>query len=282
MAFDTLALIGVGLLGGSVGLAARQRGVVRHVIGTDRDRDGLERARARGILDATGTGPEAVAAADLVVFCTPVDRIAEQVLALAPHCRSGALLTDVGSTKAGILRALDGGLPAGIAFVGSHPLAGSEKHGPEHADPDLFQDRLVLLTPGPENGTASQRIAGFWEALGARVRTMDAAEHDRVMALTSHLPHLAAAALAGTVPVELLDLSATGFRDATRLAAGNPEVWAAIFQTNRDDLLAALARYRDRLDVFRRALESGNRSLIEQLLMEGKRARDAMPRPGRA
>ncbi len=154
MRFDTLALVGVGLLGGSIGLAARRRGVVRRVVGTDHDPAALGRAVSRGILDASCADlAGVVAAADLVVFCTPVDRIGPQILAAAPHCRPGTLLSDVGSTKAGIVRLVEGRLPAGVVFVGSHPLAGSEKHGHENADAGLFDGRLVVLTPcGEEVG----------------------------------------------------------------------------------------------------------------------------------
>ncbi len=277
MPFDTLALVGVGLLGGSVGLAARRRGVVRHVVGTDHNPDTLSRASAARILDRTVPSlAAAVAEADLVVVCTPVDRIAAQVLAAAPHCRSGTLLTDVGSTKAAIVRTIEGRLPSGIDFVGGHPLAGSEKHGPDHADADLFSGRVVVLTPCGSTTAGLERVADFWTALGAHVRVMDAVEHDRALALTSHLPHLAASALAGTVPTELLGLTATGFGDATRLAAGCPDVWTAIFQENREALLAALDAYGDRLDQFRRALETGDRECIELLLTQGKHQRDAL------
>ena len=162
----------------------------------------------------------------------------------------------------------------GVAFVGSHPLAGSEKHGPDWSDADLFEGRLVVMTPDAPSAecgvpsaestvhsvlrtshSALEQVAAFWHALGTRVRMMDPEEHDRAVALTSHLPHLTASALAATVPAALLDLTATGFRDSTRLAAGSPNVWTAIFHANRDAVLAALDAYRDRLDQFRRARE---------------------------
>jgi prephenate dehydrogenase len=280
MPFDTLALVGAGLLGGSVGLAARRRGVVSRVIGTDCDDHALRRALSLGILDMTCTGAaEAVASADLVVICTPVDHIAALVLATAPHCRPGTLLMDVGSTKADIVKAVDGRLPASVAFVGSHPLAGSEKHGPEHADADLFVGRLVVLTPNGAAEDALGRAAAFWQALGARIRLLDAAEHDRALALTSHLPHLVATALAGTVPPELFDLTATGFEDTTRLAAGRPDVWAPIFLANRDAVLAGLDTFRARLDLFRGALEAGDRARVVQLLTQAQQLRDSLARP---
>ena len=227
-------------------------------------------------MDSAGAFEEAAAQAELVVFCTPVDRIAEQMLAVAPHCRPGTLLTDVGSTKAAIVREVQGKLPSGVAFVGSHPLAGSEKNGPDHADAELFQDRLVVLTPAGGDALAPKRIAGFWEALGAQVRVMEAEEHDRALALTSHLPHLLAATLASTVPVELHALTATGFRDMTRLAAGNPEVWAAICHTNRAFLLDALTPFHERLASFQRALETGDQVALVRLLTEAKVKRDAL------
>src|SRR5262249_12877032 len=150
-----------------------------------------------GFLDLTA----AARGADVVVFCTPVDRIVEQVLETAPACAPGTLLTDAGSTKAGIVHGLEGRLPPDVAFVGSHPLAGSEKRGPEFAEARLFQGRLTIVTRTPRTDPAAlERTAAFWQALGSRVRLMDPEEHDRALALTSHLPHLLASALAGILP----------------------------------------------------------------------------------
>jgi prephenate dehydrogenase len=212
-----------------------------------------------------------------MVFCTPVDRLAADVLAAAPHCRPGTLLTDAGSTKAALVRAVDGRLPPGVAFVGSHPLAGSEKQGPTHADPDLYAGRLVVVTPtASTEDTALSRTCDFWRALGARVKLLGPEEHDRALALTSHLPHLVAAALAGVLPPELAELTATGFRDTTRVAAGEPGLWTAIFRANRDGVLAALDRLDARLEEFRRALEADDGAALDRLLAEGKRVRDGL------
>jgi prephenate dehydrogenase len=274
---DTLAVVGVGLLGGSVALAAKRRGVVRHVVGTDESFETVRRASALGIVDQATPGiAGAVAQAGLVVICTPVDHVAEAVLLSAAHAQPGTIITDVGSTKAGILNAVKGKLPPGIAFVGGHPLAGSEKNGPDYADAGLFEDRLVVLTPAPAE--ALDRVSRFWQALGARVRVMDADEHDRAVALTSHLPHLAASALAGVIPPELHELTATGYRDATRLAAANGEVWSAIFGANRGPLLDAVDRLRERLDQFHQALQSDDADAVSRLLAEGRSARDAVDR----
>jgi prephenate dehydrogenase len=278
MKVPTLAIVGVGLLGGSVALAARRRQVADRVVGCDASPAVLQRAVERGLLDE-GRGDAAALAggADVMVFCTPVDCIAAQVLDAAPHCKPGALLTDVGSTKAAIVRRLEGRLPAGVAFVGGHPLAGSEKHGPEHARADLFDGRLVLLTPtAATDAAAVARVAEFWQALGARVEAMDPVEHDRALALTSHLPHLAASALAGVLPAEWQNLTATGFRDATRLAAGNPAVWSAILEANRAAVLDALDRLTGQLARFQKALADGDAALLHALLVQGKQVRDGL------
>src|SRR5438067_3144090 len=208
MTIQTLTIVGVGLLGGSLGLAAKQRGLVRRVLGVGRHLDGLDYARQLGAIDEGFLAlQDAVRSAEVVVFCTPVDQIARQALAAAEACPPGTLLTDVGSTKADIVRAVEGRLPDGVAFVGSHPLAGSEKRGPEHANPRLFERRLTVVTQTPRTDpVALERTRAFWEGLGSRVRVMSPEEHDRALALTSHLPHLLAAALAGIVPPELYDL----------------------------------------------------------------------------
>jgi prephenate dehydrogenase len=274
---DTLAIVGVGLIGASVGLAARRRGRVRHVLGVGRKPATLERARACGAIDEAADLPAAARRADVVVFCTPVDRIAAQVLQAAPLCRPGTLLTDAGSTKAEIVAAVEGNLAEGVAFVGGHPLAGSEKTGPDHARADLFEGRVVVLTPTPRTGPAAlARTQAFWEGLGARVRTMTPEDHDRALALTSHLPHLTAAALAGVVPPDLFDLTAGGFRDTTRIAAGDPDLWTAIFLQNRGAVIAALERLTGRLGEFRAALAAGDGPAIGRLLAQAKRVRDAL------
>jgi prephenate dehydrogenase len=274
----TLAVVGVGLLGGSVALAARRRGTVARVIGVGRDAAALERARAAGILDDAFTDiPAAASVADLVVVCTPVDLIASHVMTAAAAAKPGTLLTDVGSSKAKIVAALQGRLPSGVVFIGSHPLAGSHRNGPEHASADLFENRLVVLTPPPETDrTALADLCEFWQSLGASVRLMDAEEHDRAVALTSHLPHLLASALAGILPAELDELTATGFRDTTRLAAGLPELWSAILQANRDAVLASLARLEAQLQCFRHALAEGDRDTLDSLLESAKHARDRL------
>src|SRR5262245_8861999 len=237
---QTLVVVGVGLIGGSLARAARLRGVAEQILGIEADESHHERAVALSLVDVLAQGPDEadVSTAQVVVWCVPVARICDQLRAVASRCRPGTLLTDTGSTKSAIVADLEATLPPGFLFIGSHPLAGSEKRGPQHSDPHLFEGRLVVLTPTPRTEPAAlDRATAFWEALGARVRRMRPEEHDRALALTSHLPHLVASALAGTLPPELFELAASGFRDTTRLAASDPQLWLAICRQNRLPLL---------------------------------------------
>jgi prephenate dehydrogenase len=278
MSIQTLTIVGVGLIGGSIGLAAKKRGLAKRVLGVGRRQASLQQALARGAIDEVFVDfPEAVNRADVVVFCTPVDLIAEQILAAAPHCKAGALLTDAGSTKAALVRGLAGRLPADVSFVGSHPLAGSEKRGPEHADANLFDGKVTVITPTAEtNGATLDRLSAFWRALGSDVRIMDPEEHDRALALTSHVPHLVAAALVSLLTSELFPLAATGFRDTTRVAAGDPALWTGIFLQNRQPVVAGLQLLAESLDRFRQALTRSDRVALDRLLAESKLLRDAL------
>lgn len=281
MKCDTLAILGVGLIGGSVALAARARGLARRVIGFEPDEKSHMRSLALGIVDEMAPAPNSsrIGAADLVVCCAPVDRIAGLIEGLADRAKPGTLFTDVGSTKAAIVREVEADLPPGISFVGGHPLAGSEKQGAEHANPRLFEGRLVLLTPTQRtNPAALARITAFWEALGARVQSLSPDEHDRAVAMTSHLPHLMASALAGVVPTELYPLTATGFRDTTRIAGGDASLWSGILGQNSGFVLTALELLCQRLGDFRQALEAGDRERLLQLLEEGQRRRQSLTR----
>jgi prephenate dehydrogenase len=278
MRIQTLAIVGVGLIGGSIGLAARHRQLAERILGVGRQQASLDRALTVRAIDAGFLDlVAAVSQADIAVFCTPVDRIADQVLEVASRCQPGTLLTDAGSTKAEIVQRVAGRLPESVSFVGSHPLAGSEKRGAENADAHLFQGRLTVVTQTAETMPAAlERTAAFWQALGSRVRVMDPVEHDRALALTSHLPHLLAAALAGSLPSELQDLTATGFRDTTRVAAGDPRLWTAILAQNRTAVLDALGRLEARVGEFRRGLEAGDWVAIDNLLAQAKKVRDAL------
>ena len=273
-----VAIIGVGLIGGSIGLALRQRGLAEHVTGIGRRQVSLRVARRIGAVDTTTTDlAKGVAAADLIVVCSPVGLIAEHALEAARHCPLGTLITDAGSTKATLVAALDGTLPRECRFLGSHPLAGSEKTGPGYASAELFEGRVALITP-TKNTRAEDFdvVEQFWQALGSVVVQMSPEEHDKALAITSHLPHLAAAALAATLPERLFRLTGAGLLDTTRIAAGDPALWTQIFLHNRENVLAALDEYGHQLAVLRDALRAAEPATIERLLTAAKKKRDAL------
>jgi cyclohexadieny/prephenate dehydrogenase len=279
MQIDQLTIVGVGLIGGSVGLAAKARGLARRVVGVGRDDRNLARAHANGVIDEYTTNlAEASASADLVVVCTPVDRVAADVLTAAKAAPAKCLITDVGSTKGNIVRELAGKLPdAGATFIGSHPLAGSEKRGSANSKAELFADRLVIVTPTADTDPeAIAVIELFWNRLGARVMRMDPSEHDTALATTSHLPHAAASGVAGVTPPGWLPLTAGGFKDTTRIAAGDPDLWAAIFEANQDAVLNAVDTFAQRMTQFRQLLAAGDHAGLVRWLADGKRVRDAL------
>ncbi len=296
---NVVAIVGVGLIGGSIGLAMRRRDPDCRVVGIGRRESSLNEALRRGaITEATLDRAEGVAEADVIVVCTPVGRIVEDVCLAAEHCGDGALITDAGSTKGQIVRQLEQRLPPaarhivsgepaaagsssatrpGGVFIGSHPLAGSEKAGPSAARADLFDERVVVITPAAgDRHEDVERLSRFWESLGARVQRMDPETHDAVLACTSHAPHVIAAALAAATPADYLPLTAGGWRDTTRVAAGDPDLWRQILMSNRDHALKSLDEFAKTLSAFQRALATGDQAAIQQLLQAGKTRRDAV------
>lgn len=272
--FETVAVCGVGLIGGSIAAAVKERGVARTVIGLGRNPARLKAAAAAGLIDRGETDPAGVAEADLIVVCTPVDRIAADAVSLAAHAQPGALLTDAGSVKGSICGAVTGKLPKGVEFVGSHPLAGSEKAGFEHADAGLFDGRVCIVTPADANtGDGLSRVRSFWESLGMSVVEMSPSRHDEILALTSHLPHAVAAVLASLLTEDAAEFAASGFRDTTRIAAGDPALWAAIFGANREPVLGQIDRYVQQLGELREAIAAGDLERMTLLLREAQQLR---------
>jgi prephenate dehydrogenase len=276
--YGTVAIVGVGLIGGSIGMALRQRGLAERVIGIGRRQPSLRTARRVGaVTNTTVEMPKGVAEAELIVVATPVGRIAEDVERAAQFCPEGTLITDAGSTKRTIVEAVDGRLPRGCRFLGSHPLAGGEKAGAIHARADLFEGRVAILTP-TKNTRAEDfdALEGFWSSLGSVVVQMTPEEHDRALALTSHAPHVAAAALAAILPERYFRMTGTGVLDTTRIAAGDPELWKQILVQNRDNVLAALGQYENELAALRTAIQQGDQETLQRLLAQAKKNRDAM------
>lgn len=256
----TVAIVGVGLIGGSIGLALRARGLAGRVIGIGRNEATLEEARRLGAIDTATTVLErGVEGADVVVVCTPVTGIAADVRRAAEHGPEGLLVTDAGSTKRRIVAEVEEHPRALAAFVGAHPIAGSERKGVAHARADLFEGRACVLTPTPRTPPDRRdRAQRFWKLLGCRTVEMDPIDHDAALARTSHLPHVVAAALAGVIPAEQLALAAGAYRDGTRVAGSDADLWTGIFLENRHPVLDALAEFQAELTSFRRALEAGD------------------------
>jgi len=278
--FEAVAIVGVGLIGASLGMALRRRRLAGRVVGVARRRETLEVALRRGAVDEGTHDPaQAVAGADLVVLAAPVGTIVEHLGGLAERFREGALVTDVGSTKADIMEAA-AALPAHVAFVGGHPMAGSEESGPGAARADLFEGATWALMPRPGDPEAAlARMQALVAALGARPLVLEAAEHDALVALTSHLPHVAAWALANAVAAggagreALSSLVAPSFRDMTRIAQSPAAMWRDILLTNRGHLLPAIAALREELDRLERALADGDGDALATILDQAARAR---------
>jgi prephenate dehydrogenase len=281
MRWKNVAIIGVGLIGGSVGLALRRRRLAGEVIGIGRRTSSLRLAARVGAVTSTTTNlAQGVRDAQLVVVCSPVERVAEQVLAVARHCPAEALITDAASTKTNIVRAVAQGLgenSSRVRFVGSHPIAGGERSGAGAARDDLFTNRLVVVTPlrRSQKDTAAA-VESFWKALGAQTIRTTPQAHDRILALTSHMPHVVAAALAAVTPPELLPFTGAGWADTTRIAAGDAALWQQILADNRRDVVKSLDRLAKVLARFRAALLDGDSRQLIRLLKTGKKHRDAL------
>jgi len=273
--FERIAVIGLGLLGGSVAAAARRCGVATRVTGASRSQEARDHALRRGWVDEAGDAAEIVSGADLVVLATPVFAMADVLRNLAPALRPGAIVTDVGSVKAQLAETLPGLLPAGVCYVGSHPMAGSHERGIEYAREDLFSGSTCVVTRHgqPE---AQQRVCAFWQALGARVVMREPAAHDDQVAWTSHTPHVLAfgfAAALARAPEGSGDLTGGGFRDFTRIAESDPELWSDILTANRKALAAPLAAVGEALRALGQAIEANDPEGVERWLSG---ARDAL------
>lgn len=274
---NRVAILGVGLLGGSFGLAIRRNYPASRVIGFSRTRSSRDAALLRGAVDeATDDARSACRDADLVVVATPVDRIAELAIVAAEVSRPDAMVTDLGSTKAEIVKAVEADRLARGKYVGAHPIAGGERTGAEHAREDLFRGRPVVLTPTSK--TDPERLARsveMWGGLGGQVVVMSPEDHDRNLASTSHVPHLVASMLAGLLPEQARDLVGSGWLDTTRIASGDPEMWASICLANRDAIADVLDQASCSLRNFREAVLAGDRDRLFRLLESAKRQRDA-------
>ena len=282
MRWRKVTLIGVGLLGGSLGLALRKRGLVEEVCGYVRRESSIaECIQAGAVHRATVDLGEAVTGADLIVLCTPLFQMGELSAAMVPHLTAGALVTDVGSVKKSVITELEPIFAArGASFIGSHPMAGSEKMGVSAARADLFLNAACVVTPSENSPLEKvEEAEALWQGVGGRVIRLDPETHDLLVSRSSHLPHVIAAQLASFVlgsgnPPEQGKLCANGFRDTTRIAGGSPEMWRDIVMMNREHVLAALRRFTVGLEEFRLLLEKNDSAAIEGYFRQAKTLRD--------
>jgi cyclohexadieny/prephenate dehydrogenase len=271
--FERVAIIGFGLIGSSFGRAIRTHGLARLLVACDSDPAARADIAELGLADAVTADPaEAVAGADLVVICTPVGSYAAIAAAIAPHLAAGAIVSDVGSVKQSVIRDLAPNLPPGVHLVPGHPIAGTEKSGPRNGFGSLFEGRWAVLTPPSGTDRAAvERVASLWRAVGSQVVEMDALHHDKVLAITSHLPHLIAYTIVGTavdleetLQSEVIKFSAGGFRDFTRIAASDPIFWRDVFLNNREAVLEMLQRLTEDLAALQRAIRWGEGDFLEE------------------
>jgi cyclohexadieny/prephenate dehydrogenase len=264
---DRLALIGVGLIGGSIARAAREYGAVRSIVATARTEATRKRVVELGIADqVVETNVEAAKGADLIIACIPVGVSGPVAAEIAGVLKPGAIVSDVGSVKGQVLKDMAPHIPKGVHLIPAHPVAGTENSGPDSGFPELFVNRWCILTP-PEGMDPApvEKLKAFWTALGANVEVMSAEHHDMVLAITSHLPHLIAYTIVGTAEEfstvsrsEVLKFSAGGFRDFTRIAASDPTMWRDVFLHNKDAVLEMLAQFSEDLAKLTRAMRRGD------------------------
>ena len=283
MQFQKITIIGVGLLGGSLGLAIKQRGIASKVDGYVRRTASIAECEQYGVVDhVTRDIKCAVENADLVILCTPLSQMRELSEEMIPALKPGAIVTDVGSVKASVVQELEPLFDrANAYFIGSHPMAGGEKTGARAAKADLFDNAVCIVTPtAHSNAQAFESVENFWKATGARVVKLRAETHDELVSRSSHLPHVIAAELANYVlsPTHAKEqalLCANGFRDTTRIASGSPEMWRDIAAANQKNLSRVLGVFIEGLEEFRHALDNGDTKAIEEFFEKAKQRRDA-------
>jgi prephenate dehydrogenase len=276
--WNQVTIIGTGLIGGSLGLALKKAALGRRIVGAGHREASLREALQRGAADEVTVDPAAsVRGSDLVVLATPVGLFREIVEKIRPALAPGAIVVDVGSTKAAVVAALTPLMPEGRIFIGCHPIAGSEQRGIAVARPDLFQGAACVVTPTERTPAAAlQRVVATWEGVGMTVRQLSPEMHDRLLAEVSHLPHVVASALVRAISEEAEPLIGPGWADTTRVASGDAELWRDILMSNSHEVAAALQRFQDTLAAMTSAVQHRDAAKIEALLAEAKSRRDRL------
>jgi len=276
MIFKRITIIGLGLIGGSLALAIKEKNLAKEVIGVSRRKSTLDFAIKKKIVDfATVNLKDGVKGSDLVIITAPVFKIVDIAKTLEPFLKDGAILTDAGSTKKYIVKSIESFTWKSLNFVGSHPITGSEKSGIKYADRDLFKGAYCVIT-ATKNIKALSKVKKFWASLGMKVVVMPADAHDRLLSKISHLPHAVAASLVNAVGRNGLDLAAGGFKDTTRVASGEPELWKDIFLTNRENLIKDINMLKKELLKIEAALKNNNNRNLLRLLSRAKSIRDSL------
>jgi cyclohexadieny/prephenate dehydrogenase len=287
--FDRIALIGIGLIGSSLAYDIKRLGLAREVVVATRSADTLKRAEELGLGDRyTTSSADAVVDADLVIVSVPVGASESVARDIADSLKPGAIVTDVGSTKASVIAQMQPHMPSHVHFIPGHPLAGTEKSGPDAGFAGLFEGRWCIFTPLPETDeTALQKLRQFWEAVGSKIDVMDPEHHDKVLAIVSHLPHIIAYNIVGTADdletvteSEVIKYSASGFRDFTRLAASDPTMWRDVCLHNKDAILEMLARFSEDLAYLQRAIRWGEGDKIFELFSRTRAIRRSIIQAG--
>lgn len=279
MAFSKTAVLGVGLLGASFSLAAKRTGICSKVTGFGRSRENLIRAKSMGIIDVIAPDPaSACSDADLVLLAAPAGAFVNLVKQASPAFKKGAIVTDVGSVKGGLVSELERLMPAGVHFIGSHPIAGSDRSGIDSAHADLFRNALCIVTPTDQSDPAALKsVTDLWSSLGSKVMAMPPAQHDRIYAAVSHLPHLIAYAMVNTVTdidSSYLSYCGQGFRDMTRIAASSPDIWTDIALLNRQNLIDLIDLFRENLNRIEMQLKTVAADALRQEFIRAKTARE--------
>ena len=287
--FEKIALVGIGLIGSSLARVIRREGLAGHVAISTRSAATLKRAEELKLGDSYSTNAkESVRDADLVIVSVPVGSSGEDAAEIAPALKKGAIVTDVGSTKASVIAQMSPHIPAGVHFIPGHPLAGTEKSGPDAGFADLFDNRWCIFTPLPDTDpVALEKLSEFWRRCGSNIDTMDPAHHDMTLAIVSHLPHIIAYNIVGTASdletvtkTEVIKYSASGFRDFTRLAASDPTMWRDVCLHNKDAILEMLARFSEDLASLQRAVRWGDGDKLFDLFTRTRAVRKSIIEAG--
>ncbi len=276
--YGKIAIIGVGLIGGSIGLALKRKRLVREVVGVGHHKSSIRKAVRHKTIDwGTLNFKRGVEDADIVIMATPVLTIGRLVKKIIPYLKKGSIITDVGSTKLKLTKAIEESLPRGIYFVGGHPMAGSEKRGVEKAKVDLFKESICILTKTKNTDTKSlERIKTLWQTLGARVVVLSPKAHDRIVSQISHLPHMLIFSMLNGIDKKDLVFASSGFYDATRIASSDARIWRDIAVSNKDEIMRSIAKFKKELSVLERAIMKKESKTLLRMFENAKAKRESI------